>query len=153
MSQFMNGAKRLKGWKPVEKIIEEWLIIAEHEQAMVDQFESEEQFSSYSSSESISSSPRMVKREPAVRNVYNQNQSEPVQVTMHSNVVIPECRQDPIHEAHPIPAFATTTYTMPYQEYYVYNSFAIEDLNSSSEATWNYDAGFENYNSSPENFY
>lgn len=151
MSQFMNGAKRLKGWKPVEKIIEEWLIIAEHEQAMNDQCESEEQFSSYSSSESLSSSPLTI-HEPAVRNVYNQKQPESVQVTMHSNVAIPElqCRQDPMYEAHPVPALASSTYTLPYEDYYVHSY--LDDLTGSSES-WNYDAGFENYNSSPENFY
>lgn len=150
MSQFMNGAKRLKGWKPVEKIIEEWLIIAEHEQAMNDPCESEEQFSSYSSSESLSSSPLTV-NEPAVRNVYNQKQSESVQVTMHSHVVVPESRQELMYEAHPVPAFTSSAYTLPYEDYYVHSY--LDDLTGSSDS-WNYEsAGFENYNSSPENFY
>ena len=133
----MNGAKRLKGWKPVEKMIEEWLVVAEHEQAMIDQYESEEQFSSasYSSScESVSSSPRMMHQEPAVRNIYNQQQADHLQVTMHSNVAIPEYRQDLMYEAHPAPAFAAP-YGMPYQDYYYSNSF--EELNSSAES-WNY---------------
>lgn len=155
MSQFMNAAKRLKGWKPVEKMIEEWLVIAEHEQAMLAQYESEEQLSSsYSSCESVSSSPRMM-HEPAVRNIYNQNQAEQLQVTMHSNMVIPECRQEQMYEAHPAPAFAAPSYAMPYQEYYENNSYSnnyMDDLNTSSES-WNYEAGYENYYSSPENFY
>ena len=146
----MNGAKRLKGWKPVEKMIEEWLIIAEHEQSMIDQYESEEQYSSsYSSCESASSSPRLP-HEPTVRNIYNQGQLE-LQVMMHSNVVIGDSRQELMHEAHPSPAynFAAPNYLLEYHDSYSDNFMG--GCND-PPAAWYY-TGFENYNSSPENFY
>lgn len=159
MSQFMNGAKRLKGWKPVEKMIEEWLVVHEHDQAILDQYENEDPLcTSCSSSESVSSSPRTINEpvEPAVRNVYNRNQVDHVQVTMHSHMVVPECRQEQMYEADPAPAFEILSYAMPYQEYYGSNDYSdnyMERLNTSSDS-WNYEtSGYENYSSSPENYY